>query len=235
MSVRIVKRLISAFNRFFWSSSSDLLISYLRKRGIRIGENVIFRNPRHTRIDIQRPSLVTIGNNVDINDYFAIMTHDWSSFVFLNVYKDFVNTTGEVRIGNNIYFGTNVTVLKGVSIGDNCIIGAGSLVNRSIPANSVAAGVPCKVICTLDEYYEKVKERGLELAKNHVRCYRNRFGQDPTIEDMSCEFIYFVNKENYLSFPQSLLRMQLGPAYEQWILNHESPYPDFDSFLSSID
>lgn len=51
-----------------------------------------------------------------------------------------------VTVGNNVWIGGGVTVLPGVTIGDNCTIGAGSVVSRSIPANSVAVGNPCKVI-----------------------------------------------------------------------------------------
>lgn len=51
----------------------------------------------------------------------------------------------------------NCTVLKGVTIGDNCIIGIGSIVTKDIPANSVAIGNPAKVVCSLDEYFEKRK------------------------------------------------------------------------------
>ena len=52
----------------------------------------------------------------------------------------------EVRIGRRVLIGTNCIVLKGVSIGDNSVIGAGSVVTRSIPANSIAAGNPCRVL-----------------------------------------------------------------------------------------
>lgn len=51
-----------------------------------------------------------------------------------------------IHIGDNVWIGGNVTVLPGVTIGDNCTIGAGSVVVKDIPANSVAAGNPCKVI-----------------------------------------------------------------------------------------
>lgn len=51
-----------------------------------------------------------------------------------------------VHIGNDCWLGANVVVCPGVTIGDNCVIGAGSVVVRSIPANSFAAGNPCKVI-----------------------------------------------------------------------------------------
>ncbi|MBP5589106.1 MAG: acyltransferase [Bacteroidales bacterium] len=52
----------------------------------------------------------------------------------------------EVIIGNNVWLGVNVTVLKGVTIGDNCVIGAGSVVTKSIAANKMAAGNPCREI-----------------------------------------------------------------------------------------
>lgn len=51
-----------------------------------------------------------------------------------------------VTIGNNVWIGADVTILPGVSIGDNSVIGAGSVVNRDIPGNVVAAGNPCRVI-----------------------------------------------------------------------------------------
>ena len=51
-----------------------------------------------------------------------------------------------IRVGNNVWFGGNVVVLPGVTIGDNVVIGAGSIVNKDIPSNVVAVGNPCKVI-----------------------------------------------------------------------------------------
>lgn len=51
-----------------------------------------------------------------------------------------------INIGNNVWIGANVTVLPGVTIGDNCVIGAGSVVNKDIPSGVVAVGNPCKVL-----------------------------------------------------------------------------------------
>ena len=56
-----------------------------------------------------------------------------------------------VVIGDGCWICANVTILPGVTIGENCVIGAGSVVTRSIPANSFAAGNPCRVIRTLTE------------------------------------------------------------------------------------
>ena len=56
-----------------------------------------------------------------------------------------------VTIGNDVWIGANVTILPGVNIGSNVVIGAGSLVNKDIPSNVVAAGNPCKVIRNITE------------------------------------------------------------------------------------
>ena len=56
-----------------------------------------------------------------------------------------------VTVGNNVWFGAGVTVLGGVTIGDNTVIAAGSVVTRDIPANCLAAGVPCRVIREVNE------------------------------------------------------------------------------------
>lgn len=56
-----------------------------------------------------------------------------------------------ISVGNNVWFGANVTVLPGVTIGDNCVIGAGSVVNKDIPAGTMAAGNPCRVIKSINQ------------------------------------------------------------------------------------
>ena len=75
--------------------------------------------------------------------------------LFFN-YKESTNKysirQGEIKVGNNVFIGARSTVLYDVSIGNNVIIGAGSLVNKDIPDNSVAVGVPCRVVGSFDEY-----------------------------------------------------------------------------------
>ena len=56
-----------------------------------------------------------------------------------------------ITIGNNVWIGAGVSVLPNVVIGDNCVIGACSVVTHSIPPNSLAVGNPCRVIRTLNE------------------------------------------------------------------------------------
>lgn len=56
-----------------------------------------------------------------------------------------------VRIGNNVWVGASVNINQGVTIGDNSIIGSGSVITKDIPANVIAAGVPCKVIREITE------------------------------------------------------------------------------------
>jgi len=89
---------------------------------------------------------IEIGDNVTIAQFVTILDHD-HDFKFVNHsmilegYK-----TKPISIGNNVWIADKVTILKGVNIGNNVIIGANSLVNKDIPDNSIAAGNPCSVI-----------------------------------------------------------------------------------------
>lgn len=56
-----------------------------------------------------------------------------------------------VKIGNDVWIGGRAVILPGVTIGDNSVIGAGSLVSRDIPANVVAVGNPCKFLKTIEQ------------------------------------------------------------------------------------
>lgn len=216
--------------------NSPAYIRYLRKKGIRIGEHCIIRAPRTARIDVSRPSLITIGDNVDMNMNFQILTHDWASLVFRTKYHDFVNSSGHVTIGNNIYFGINVVVLKGVTIGDNCVIGACSLVTKDIPANSVAADVPCRVICSIDEYYRKRKQVAFAEAVEYVQSIQERFKRNPYKRELYEEFIYFTHKNNAELYEQegSPIKSQLGTAYTDFMERDEAKFKSYEEFLHHI-
>jgi len=98
-----------------------------------------------------------LGNSVKIENHAMITIGDdfiGSSGLFLaSGAHDPVNMAPKqlpIAIGNRVYCGVNVTILAGVTIGDDVVIGAGSLVCRDIPSNSIAVGVPARVIKTLD-------------------------------------------------------------------------------------
>ena len=112
------------------------------------------------------PYLITIGDKTTVSFDVAFVTHDAATRVIRNLPDGNKETViyGPIKIGKNCFIGCRSVILPGVTIGDNTVIGAGSIVNRSIPANSVAAGNPCKVICTLDEYRKKHKDDFLYMV-----------------------------------------------------------------------
>lgn len=91
---------------------------------------------------------------------------------------------GRVTIGDNVFLGMNAIVLKGVTIGSNVIVGAGSVVTHDLPENTVCAGNPCHVICSLDDYCKR-KAEGIVDDVYHLYYFlqqtRNR---KPTPEDL---------------------------------------------------
>ena len=84
---------------------------------------------------------IEIGNGVAISDKVTIRDSD--NHTILNSNHE---PSKPIFIGNHVWIGMNVTILKGVTIGDGAIIAAGSVVNKDVPANCLAAGVPAKII-----------------------------------------------------------------------------------------
>lgn len=233
---------LKALFRFLWFKglSNEAYIKYLRKHGIRIGENVLFRNPSSIVVDLTRPALIEFGSNLDINEFFTVLSHDFGTFVFRSYYKDFVNSSGKVKIGNNIVFGRNVTIFKGVTIGDNCIIGAGSVITHSIPANSVAVGVPAKVICTLDDYYQKRKSLQVKEALEYGRELASIRGGVDKLEpgDFTEEWVLFLSKEEYSHDERVRNHVDFrlkGKIDIDEFISRERPYPNFESFKNAIE
>lgn len=96
---------------------------------------------------IQARNGIRLGNNVRIGPGVGLISAGHS----LDDYD--VHEKGPpIRIGNNVWVGMNAVILPGITIGDNVVVGAGSIVTADIPANSIAAGNPCKVIKTKAPY-----------------------------------------------------------------------------------
>jgi acetyltransferase-like isoleucine patch superfamily enzyme len=217
--------------RFYYKSNSDRYIEYLRKSGVKIGGNCIFREASSTAIYTTRPSLVEIGNYVDMNANFTILTHDYGTSVFLRKYKDFVNASGKVKIGDNIYFGKNCTLLKGITIGNNCIVRVNSLVIHDIPENSVAAGTPDRIICSLDDYFIKRGKNCLGEAFAYARSIEERYSRRPMASGFWEEFPLFVDGNEINNHPIIPIKKQLNIAFPYWIKNHKSKFKNFSDFL----
>lgn len=109
------------------------------------------------------PWIITLGNNVHITDGVKFITHDGGTLLYRHLIPD-LEITKPIVVGDNVYIGNNVIILPGVTIGSNVVIGAGAIVSRDIPDNSVAVGVPARVIKTADEYLEKLKKESLHLG-----------------------------------------------------------------------
>jgi acetyltransferase-like isoleucine patch superfamily enzyme len=80
--------------------------------------------------------------------------------VFRDRFPD-LDVFGPITVGSNVFIGINAIIMPGVTIGDNVVIGSGAVVTRDIPSNSVAAGVPARVVRSLDEYRAKYVAKGL--------------------------------------------------------------------------
>ncbi|NLF43698.1 MAG: acyltransferase [Bacteroidales bacterium] len=213
-------------------TSSKRYIKYLRGLGIKVGNDLWITPAIKTlHIDVTRPSLVEIGDFVRLNRNFTLLTHDGGFYVLRNKYKEFIPQSGRVKIGNNVYFGRNCTVFKGVTIGDNCIIGFGSIVTKDIPSNSVAVGAPAKVVSTLDEYYNKRKEKCINEALDYALSIKQRFNRKPRIEEFWEEFPLFLDgDEDCEKLP---IKKQLGPSYGDYRKSHKAIFNGFEDFLKA--
>ncbi|WP_249598477.1 acyltransferase [Peribacillus frigoritolerans] len=135
---------------------NDIAIREARLRGVQVGEDCRFFCTNFSTEEY----LIKIGNHVTIASGVHLVTHDGGAWVLRGIdekYK-YSNIIGKIEIGNNVFIGMNAIVLPGVKIGENSIIAAGSIVTKSVPANSIIGGNPARLICNLDDYINKNKE-----------------------------------------------------------------------------
>lgn len=216
--------------------SQERYQEYLRSHGVNIGKNTRFINPGKCSIDINRGDYISIGENCCLS-VVTILAHDYSWYTFLDAHNDVVpDPGGEVIIGNNCFIGYQACILKDTHIGNNVIIGARSVVKGNIPSNTVWAGSPAKMICTLEDFYVRKADLKVEsavLRRDHVRSIYQR---DPSISEMGLFAVLFLerNNDNYEKYIKEveINGIKNHEKLKEFFFSTQPLFKDFNSFLN---
>ncbi len=125
--------------RYLSNTVTSEMVAYRGGR-IEIGDNVFV----NYGTSFSAHQLVRIGNDCQIGSYVCLMDNDYHRIEDRTQLSESI----PIILGNNVWLGVRVIVLKGVTIGENSVIGSGSVVTKDVPPNCVAAGMPAKVIRT---------------------------------------------------------------------------------------
>lgn len=158
-----------------WAKLSP--VSYAKKIGVNVIGKVKIYGSSY-RMFSTEPFLVTLGDNVYISVDACFICHDGSTLIFRH--KDpTLERAGRINVGNNVFIGTRAVVLPNVTIGDNCVVAAGAIVTKDVPANSVVAGNPAKVIKDIFSLEDKLTKESLGFGhlkgKSKVARYKKHF------------------------------------------------------------
>ena len=126
------------------------------KAGLKLGKDCDI-NPGVT-FDISHCWLIEIGDRVTIAPQAYLLAHDASTFRDLGYTK-----VGKVKIGNGAFIGARALIMPGVTVGENAVVAAGSVVVKSVPANAVVGGNPAVVITDTRTLLEKHRNLMQEL------------------------------------------------------------------------
>ena len=172
----------------FLAKKKDKYLNKLIERGLVLGKNVsiidtFFFDPSHC-------FLISIGDNCVIAPGVRLIAHDASTKQFLGYTK-----IGKIIIAENCFLGDSVIVLPNVTIGAGSIVGAGAVVTKDVRPGMVAAGNPAKVICSVEEYLEKVKKLAEEktvYTEEYFIEYLNTEKRDGMLEELGNSIGFIV-------------------------------------------
>lgn len=222
------KRLVQGYR-----ATSESYVAHLKKIGVAVGKDCVIFSPGRTNIETLNPHLLTIGDHVAMTGPVTILTHDYSVGVTkIWTHGEVLGSQKPVTIGNNVFLGWGCTVLAGTTIGDNCVIGAGSVVSGRVEGNSIWGGVPSKKICSLEHYYERRKAKQVEEAITIYGCYKRRFNAVPPKEVFHEYFYLFTSSSDDLCgmFLRKLEDRGNVDECLAWINSHTPKFNSYEDF-----
>lgn len=176
---RIWNKICHVYRQNFWS-----LEKQARHAGVKMGEaNFIASHFWSTE-----PYLICVGSDCQITKGVKFFTHGGGGAV-RKQYPTF-DTFGKVTIGDYVYIGNDALIMPGVTIGDNVLVAAGSVVTKSVPSNVVVGGNPAKILCTISEYLTRniqynTESKGMSLQKKRellLSLSEDKFIQKPCMK-----------------------------------------------------
>jgi len=202
----------------------------MNKLGAKIDGSVVLYSPQTIMLDDTMPFLLEIGKNVHIAANVDILTHDGAWMAMNGKDGCVLGHVAPVKIGNNVFIGRNSTILCGVTVCDNVIIGAKSLVRSDIKEPGVYAGNPAGLVCTYEKYRGRRQERQLEEARVIAERYYARYARTPPQELFADYFWIFAPRDLEKLPPAFLRRMELGGDPELSKQAFLASRPDFNSY-----
>jgi acetyltransferase-like isoleucine patch superfamily enzyme len=106
-------------------------------------------------IATSEPWLVSVGDRVTISSGVRFITHDGSGWLYRDE-RGRRYRYAPVRVGSDVFIGADVIILPGVTVGDRCVVGAGSVVTKSVADGTVVAGNPARPLGTWDDLLTRI-------------------------------------------------------------------------------
>ena len=191
---------------------SDTYVNYLRRCGIKIGDNTRFYNVEFALVDTTRPYLIEIGDNVKLTKGITILSHDYAWSVIKNKYGNVMGSAG------------------------NVIIGAGSVVSKDIPSDCVAIGSPAKPVMTLEEYYYRRIESQEKEVEDLIKAYQVRMGKNPGEDELKDFFWLFTDINDSVPpiFENCMRLCGSEDISYQMFSNNKKKYTDMNELIEHV-
>lgn len=138
-------------------------VGFAKRIGVNIRGDVHFYGMSRAMFGTE-PWMVTLGDNVWVAANCQFITHEGATVVLRCEDPD-LEWSAPITVGNDVAIGTGSVILPGVNVGNRVIIGVRSVVGKDVPDNSIVWGVPARRVGSVDDYFERMKEKSLGIGR----------------------------------------------------------------------